>query len=98
MTERTSYMFVTGPDVIKTVTHEEVTKDQLGGAMTHNETSGVAHFLSHDDAECLAMIRELLSFIPSNNLDDAPRRTCTDAADRADAALDNIVPAESNQP
>jgi propionyl-CoA carboxylase beta chain len=98
MTERTSYMFVTGPEVIKTVTHEEVTKDQLGGAMTHNETSGVAHFLSHDDAECLAMIRELLSFIPSNNLDDAPRRACTDPCDRADPALDNIVPAESNQP
>ena len=64
-------MFVTGPDVIKTVTHEEVTKEQLGGAMTHNETSGVAHFLAHDDAECLSMVRELLSFVPSNNLDDA---------------------------
>src|SRR5579884_2764709 len=91
-------MFVTGPDVIKTVTHEEVTKDQLGGATTHNETSGVAQFLAHDDAECLAMIRELLSFIPSNNLDDPPRRACTDPADRADAALDKIVPAESNRP
>src|SRR5438067_3598065 len=98
MVERTSYMFVTGPDVIKTVTHEEVTKDQLGGALTHNETSGVAHFLAHDDAECLAMIRELLSFIPSNNVDDPPRRACTDPSDRADAALDTIVPAESNQP
>ena len=70
MVDKTSYMFITGPDVIKLVTHEEVTKDQLGGAMTHNETSGVAHFLSHDDAECLSMVRELLSFIPSNNLED----------------------------
>src|SRR6202007_2977634 len=67
MVDKTSYMFVTGPEVIKTVTHEEVTKDQLGGAATHNETSGVAHFLAHDDSECLAMVRELLSFGPSNN-------------------------------
>src|SRR5258707_192649 len=65
MVDKTSYMFVTGPDVIKTVTHEEVTKDQLGGAMTHNETSGVAHFLVADDAECFAMVRELLRFLPS---------------------------------
>ncbi len=98
MVEKTSYMFITGPDVIKTVTHEEVTKDQLGGALTHNETSGVAHFMAHDDAECLSMVRELLSFIPSNNLDDPPRRACTDPIDRADAALDHIVPNESNQP
>src|SRR5436305_11985689 len=98
MVEKTSYMFVTGPDVIKTVTHEEVTKDQLGGAVTHNETSGVAHFLAHDDAECLSMIRELMSFLPSNNLDDPPRRPSTDAVDRADSDLDNVVPALSNQP
>src|ERR1700681_3839331 len=98
MVDKTSYMFITGPDVIKTVTHEEVTKEQLGGAMTHNGTSGVAHFLAHDDAECLSMVRELLSFLPSNNLDDPPRRGCTDPADRADAALDSIVPAQSNQP
>jgi propionyl-CoA carboxylase beta chain len=91
-------MFITGPDVIKTVTHEEVTKEQLGGAMTHNETSGVAHFLAHDDAECLSMVRELLSFIPSNNLDEPPRKACTDPVDRADAALDKIVPAQSNLP
>jgi len=84
--------------VIKTVTHEDVTKDALGGAMTHNEISGVAHFMAHDDAECLAMVRELLSFLPSNNLDDAPRKACTDPVDRADAALDSIVPEESNQP
>ncbi|MFZ0761148.1 MAG: acyl-CoA carboxylase subunit beta [Candidatus Sulfotelmatobacter sp.] len=102
MVDKTSYMFITGPDVIRTVTHEEVTKEQLGGAMTHNETSGVAHFLAHDDAECLAMVRELLSFIPSNNLDDPPRKPCADPADRkdarADAALDSIVPAQSNLP
>src|SRR5438876_10802052 len=98
MVDKTSYMFVTGPDVIKTVTHEEVTKEQLGGATTHNETSGVAHFMAHDDAECLSMIRELLSFIPSNNLDDPPRRECSDPADRADAELDTIVPSESNKP
>jgi len=98
MVDKTSYMFITGPDVIKTVTHEEVTKDQLGGAMTHNETSGVAHFLAHDDAECLSMVRELLSFIPSNNLDDPPRKVCTDPVDRAEVALDTIVPAQSNQP
>jgi len=98
MVDKTSYMFVTGPDVIKTVTHEEVTKDQLGGATTHNETSGVAHFLAHDDAECLSMIRELMTFVPSNNIDDPPRRATTDAPDRADAELDSIVPAQSNQP
>jgi propionyl-CoA carboxylase beta chain len=98
MVDKTSYMFVTGPDVIKTVTHEDVTKEALGGAMTHNATSGVAHFLAHDDAECLSLIRELMSFLPSNNLEDAPRRAATDPADRADAKLDSIVPAESNQP
>jgi propionyl-CoA carboxylase beta chain len=98
MVDRTSYMFITGPDVIKTVTHEEVTKEELGGAMTHNQKSGVAHFLAHDDAECLSEIRELLSFIPSNNLEDPPRRECSDPVDRRDEALDSIVPTESNKP
>jgi propionyl-CoA carboxylase beta subunit len=98
MVNKTSYMFITGPDVIKAVTHEEVTKDELGGAMTHNEKSGVAHFMANDDAECLSMIRELLSFIPSNNLDDSPRKPCTDPIDRTDEKLDNIVPTESNLP
>jgi propionyl-CoA carboxylase beta chain len=98
MVDKTSYMFITGPDVIKTVTHEDVTKDQLGGAVTHNETSGVAQFLAHDDAECLSVVRELLSFIPSNNLEDPPRKPCTDPVDRADDRLDSIVPAESNLP
>lgn len=98
MVDKTSYMFVTGPDVIKTVTHEEVTKEKLGGAATHNEVSGVAHFMAHNDRECIAMIRELLSFMPSNNLDDPPRRPCSDPSDRADRELDTIVPAESSQP
>src|SRR5260221_5391872 len=73
MVKNTSYMFVTGPDVIKTVTQEEVTKDELGGAMTHNSTSGVAHFAAPDDRECLRLIRELLSYLPSNNVDEPPR-------------------------
>ncbi len=98
MTRDTSYMFVTGPDVIKTVTHEEVTKQELGGAMTHNATSGVAHFVARDDAECLAMVRELLSFLPSNNLEDPPRRATPDPWDRADAKLDSLVPADPMQP
>jgi propionyl-CoA carboxylase beta chain len=98
MTEKTSYMFVTGPDVIKTVTHEDVTKDALGGAVTHNEISGVAHFMAHDDQECLAMVRELLGFLPSNNLDDPPRKDSQDDPARADTALDSIIPEESNQP
>ncbi len=98
MVDKTSYMFVTGPDVIKTVTHEEVTKEELGGAATHNEISGVAHFMAHDDAECLALLRELLSFLPSNNLDDPPRRTTEDSPDREDHELDSIVPADPAQP
>jgi propionyl-CoA carboxylase beta chain len=98
MVDRTSYMFVTGPDVIKTVTHEDVTKETLGGATTHNSTSGVAHFLAHDDTECLQMIRALMSYLPQNNRDDGPSRPSDDPEDRQDAALDSIVPAESNQP
>ncbi len=98
MVDQTSYMFITGPDVIKTVTHEEVTKDQLGGAHTHNETSGVAHFLCRDDAECLSMVRELLSFVPSNNLEDPPRKPCTDPIDRVDEKLDAVIPDQSNVP
>jgi propionyl-CoA carboxylase beta chain len=93
-----SYMFVTGPDVVKTVTHEEVTKEDLGGAMTHNATSGVAHFAADDDRECLALVRDLLSFLPSNNLDDPPRAAAADSPDREDAALDSLVPAAPNQP
>ena len=98
MVRKTSYMFVTGPDVIKTVTHEDVTMARLGGAATHNEISGVAHFMAQDDRQCLAMVRELLSFLPSNNLETPPRRPSEDDPTRADASLDTIVPAESNQP
>ena len=98
MVKNTSYMFVTGPDVLKTVTHEEVSKEELGGAMTHNATSGVAHFAVDDDRECLALIRELIAFMPSNNLDDAPRTPTNDSPDREDAALDHIVPASPSQP
>ncbi|HUF23083.1 MAG TPA: acyl-CoA carboxylase subunit beta [Vicinamibacterales bacterium] len=98
MVEGSSYMFVTGPDVIRTVTHEEVTKEELGGAMTHNATSGVAHFAVPDDAECIKLIRELLSFLPSNNVDDAPRLAAADPVDREDTELDTLVPAQPNQP
>jgi propionyl-CoA carboxylase beta chain len=92
-------MFVTGPDVLKTVTHEEITKEELGGAATHNATSGVAHFAVENDRECLALVRELLAFLPSNNLDEAPRtRRSGDSPDREDAALDRLVPAAPNQP
>jgi propionyl-CoA carboxylase beta chain len=98
MVEKTSYMFVTGPDVIKTVTHEEVTKEQLGGAMTHNSTSGVAHLLARNDEECLLLLREMFSFMPSNNLEDAPVRATNDPWNRVEPSLNTIVPAESNIP
>jgi propionyl-CoA carboxylase beta chain len=98
MVKRTSYMFVTGPDVIKTVTHEDVSKEDLGGAMTHNEKSGVAHFAVEDDNECITLIRELLSFMPGNNLDDAPLMQTEDPLDREDAALDRLIPPSPNQP
>ena len=98
MVKDTSYMFVTGPDVIKTVTHEEVTMDELGGAITHNVTSGVAHFAVADDRECLATIRELLTFLPSNNMEDPPARTTADPWDREDEKLNTVVPSDPNQP
>ena len=98
MVEDTSYMFITGPDVIKTVTHEEVTKDELGGAQTHASRSGVAHFAEADELSCLARVRELLSYMPLNNMEDPPRIECTDPIDRADAELDSLIPTESNQP
>jgi propionyl-CoA carboxylase beta chain len=98
MVRDTSYMFVTGPDVLKTVTHEEVSKEELGGAMTHNATSGVAHFAVVDDPECLALIRDLLSFMPGNNLDDPPRAAVPDEASHDGAPLDRIVPSSPNQP
>ncbi|HMF55998.1 MAG TPA: acyl-CoA carboxylase subunit beta [Pyrinomonadaceae bacterium] len=98
MVKDTSYMFITGPDVIKTVTHEDVTKEELGGALTHNRTSGVAHFIADSDEHALKMVRELLSFIPSNNLDDPPRVESHDPVDRRDEHLNSIVPEASNQP
>jgi propionyl-CoA carboxylase beta chain len=98
MVKKTSYMFVTGPDVIKTVTHEDVTKEALGGAMTHNEKSGVAHFAVENDEECIALIRELLSFMPGNNLDDPPRMPTDDPSDRLVPSLDTLIPASPNQP
>ncbi len=98
MVENTSYMFVTGPDVIKTVTHEDVTKDELGGAMTHNAKSGVAHFSVPSDQDCLALLRRLLGYLPGNNLDDAPYVETDDPIDREDATLDRIIPDAPNQP
>lgn len=92
MVKNTSYMFVTGPDVIKTVTHEEVTKENLGGAMAHNERSGVAHFAAEDEKECLYLIRELLSFVPQNNMEDPPSVTPKDSPDRTDESLNQVVP------
>jgi propionyl-CoA carboxylase beta chain len=97
MTEKTSYLFVTGPDVIKTVTHEEVTKEALGGARTHSSVSGVAHFVRRDDAGVLLGIRELLSYIPSNNLDDPPRRESREPA-AGSRDLDRFIPEEPDRP
>jgi propionyl-CoA carboxylase beta chain len=98
MVQDTSYMFVTGPDVIRTVTHEEVTKEELGGATTHNARSGVAHFAVPNDRECIALVRDLLSYMPGNNLEEPPLRPTGDPADRRDEALDTLVPANPNQP
>ncbi len=98
MVEGTSHMFVTGPDVLKTVTHEDVSKETLGGAMTHNSISGVAHLLSHNDEDCLRKIRELMTFLPQNNLDGVPPQPTHDPSDRADRSLDTIVPSQSNKP
>jgi len=98
MVRDTSYMFITGPDVIREVTHQEVTKEQLGGAMTHAAVSGVAHFASADDRDALSLVRDLLSYLPSNNQEDPPRGSTDDPADRADAALNSLVPDHPNQP
>ena len=98
MVDRTSYMFVTGPDVIRTVTHEDVSKEKLGGAGTHNSVSGVGHFTAADDAECLRMVRHLLGFLPPNNREDPPRRPSHDPIDRMDSSLDQIVPSDPSLP
>jgi propionyl-CoA carboxylase beta subunit len=98
MVKGTSYMFVTGPDVIKAVTHEEVSFEQLGGASTHGTISGVAHFAAESEDECLALIRELMTFLPQNNLEDPPIRPTLDPADRADEELQTAVPDQPNKP
>ena len=98
MVEETSYMFVTGPEVIRTVTNEEVSKEELGGATTHSATSGVAHFAVPDDRACLALVRELLGYLPGNNVDDPPLRETADPVDREDESLDRLVPEAANQP
>jgi propionyl-CoA carboxylase beta subunit len=98
MTKGTSYMFITGPDVIKAVTHEEVTKDELGGAQTHNAKSGVAQFAAEDEPGAIRILRELLSYLPSNNLDEPPVAATDDPPDRRDEALKTVVPANPNKP
>ncbi len=98
MVEKSSYMFITGPDVIRTVTHEEVTKEELGGARTHNVKSGVAHFACADDADCLSQIRELMGFLPANNHEDPPIAECTDPFDREAPELDELIPRDPMKP
>ncbi|MCB0419646.1 MAG: acyl-CoA carboxylase subunit beta [Bdellovibrionales bacterium] len=98
MVKDTSYMFVTGPDVIKSVTHEEVTKEELGGASTHSQKSGVAHFATDSDKHCLLMIRELLNFLPSNNVDDVPVIQTSDRPDRIDESLNTLIPDSPKKP
>ena len=98
MVHETSYMFITGPEVIKTVTHEEVSKSELGGATTHSRVSGLAHFAAANDQECLALIREMLSFLPSNNLEEPPLKPTSDPPDRKDESLNSLVPVDPNKP
>ncbi len=98
MARGTSFMFVTGPDVIKTVTHEEVTQEALGGATTHTQTSGVAHFAAEDEAGAIAVLRAILGYVPQNNMEEAPRRPTEDSPDRAIPALDELVPTNANKP
>ena len=98
MVEKTSHMFVTGPEVIKTVTHEDVTKEELGGAVTHSSKSGVAHFTGSDEEQTLMMVRELMSFIPSNNMEEPPQKICTDPENRIDVSLNQVVPVDPNKP
>ncbi len=98
MVKNTSHMFITGPEVIKAVTHEEVSKEDLGGAMTHNTKSGVAHWVAEDDRELLGQIRRLLSYLPSNNTEDPPFVPTDDRADRAESKLDEWIPDSANKP
>ncbi|MGB6649171.1 MAG: acyl-CoA carboxylase subunit beta, partial [Bacteroidota bacterium] len=98
MVRNTSYMFVTGPNVVKTVTHEDVSSEELGGALTHATKSGVAHFACENEVECLETLRKLVSYIPSNNIDDPPRVESTDDTNRRDPELNTIVPENPNKP
>jgi propionyl-CoA carboxylase beta chain len=98
MVDKTSYMFITGPDVVKTVTHEDVTFEELGGAQIHSTKSGVAHFTARNDEACLLGIRRLFEYLPLNNLDDPPRKTSDDPADRMDDSLNNVIPDNPDQP
>lgn len=98
MVDQTSHMFVTGPEVIKTVTHEDVSKEELGGAATHSSKSGVAHFTGENEEQTLMMVRELISFIPSNNMDELPEKHAADLPNRLIEALDEVVPADPNRP
>jgi propionyl-CoA carboxylase beta chain len=98
MVKDTSYMFLTGPDVIKTVTHEEVTMEELGGAMTHNQKSGVAHFAVDDDTRAITTLRSLLSYIPNNNSEMPPSVVCQDDPERRDESLKEMIPTNSNKP
>ncbi len=98
MVEETSYMFVTGPSVLKAVTHEDVTFEELGGAMVHNSTSGVAHFACPSEPDCIRMLRQLISYVPSNNLEDPPRVNPTDLPSRSEEALNSIIPDNPNKP
>lgn len=98
MVDKTSYMFITGPDVVKTVTHEDITFDELGGAQIHAAKSGVANFTAKNDEDCLLLIRKLFEYLPLNNLDDPPRKQIDDPSDRMDEALNGIIPDNPNQP
>ncbi len=98
MVDQTSYMFITGPDVIKTVTHEDVTKEALGGAHTHAARSGVAHFASPDERSCVEQIRELLSYLPQNNTEDPPTLATKDPVERAEPSLDSLIPPDASKP
>ena len=98
MVKEKSHMFITGPDVVKAVTHEEVDKEELGGAYTHSSKSGVTHFLCDTEEETLMSIRELLSFLPSNNMEDAPMIPCTDDIRRAEESLMTVIPDDPNMP
>lgn len=98
MTKGTSYMFVTGPNVVKTVTHEEVTSEELGGAEVHASKSGVAHFACDNEADAIERVKKLMRYIPQNNIEDPPSVECTDPLDREDESLNEIIPANPNQP